>query len=979
MMKRLPYLIFSLGMAMTLNAAGAFSEIEDQNNLKILTPSLQNRETAKIRLENGLEALLISDPEATQSSAALAVEAGSWHESPSDQGIAHFLEHMLFLGTTKYPEEGEYHRFIKENGGIANAYTASTITNYQFSIHHEHFEEALDRFSYFFKEPLFNPSGVNRELNAVDQEFKKAFNSDMARSWMVLKELANKEHPFSYFHFGSLESLAHTKTDQLKEWFKNHYSAEKMHVVLYSNASIATLKELAASHFSQIEKRKTKSYTFPEKAFTEKVLGGWTYIQPVKDVRNLSIYWELPRGGDNFEAKDAGTLLGQVVGHEGETSLLALLKEEGLAETLSAGYYDFEKDQPMFMLSIKLTEKGMDEKETVLTHLFQLIEYLKKNPISTRQFNEVNKLAYIDYQYQSRQDPFEYATASAAGLVEEPIETYPQKTVTLTALNKELLDRFLHAMTPKNGIFILQVDQNVGKWTAKQEEKWMRVPYKVEKFSKTFLDQLEKPALHPSLALPEANPFIPTELELKNVERAAKAYPNVASLQKNDEAVIYFAQDRFYQVPEGIVYFHIKLPQLSEISIKNRVLAEIYLKSVNDKLNAFSYPAQLAGLSYGLSVTDEGFKVVVSGYDEKCEVLLKKVIETLKEGMPSLEKFQVYKKSLTKKYHNFSKELAFYQGFEMKKKALQKEFILQKEKGRVIGDVSLEDLQEFYDGLFKTRFFEGFFYGNFSEKQANALTALVKADFPGAVFKEEKHLKKELLILPNDHPYFLSFDIPEGGNAALLTIQNGGFSHKNRAAVEVFENTVKKAFFDALRTKQQTGYIVFNQSEHIENQLFSWFGVQSATHDPRDLLARFELFIEEFIQSLQDREQAIAQFERVRDSMIKTLEKPPENLKEMGTLLVSIAFDRDAAFDWMEKRLEGFKNLTFEEYVAFVESNFSKANRKRLGILVQEEKEEGGQFRYAPIRTLNDLIEKGNYTSKPKEVQALLEKGERVR
>ena len=67
--------------------------IEDRSNLKIETPSLAKREVRKIRLENGLEAVLISDPDTNQSGAALAAAVGSW-DDPSDRpGMAHFVEH----------------------------------------------------------------------------------------------------------------------------------------------------------------------------------------------------------------------------------------------------------------------------------------------------------------------------------------------------------------------------------------------------------------------------------------------------------------------------------------------------------------------------------------------------------------------------------------------------------------------------------------------------------------------------------------------------------------------------------------------------------------------------------------------------------------------------------------------------------------------------------------------------------------------
>ena len=93
-------------------------------------------------------------------------------------GLAHFLEHMLFLGTEKYPQENEYAEFIQNNGGRHNAYTSLTNTNYYFDISNEAFSEALDRFSQFFKKPLLSESSTEREMNAVDSEYNQSLQSD---------------------------------------------------------------------------------------------------------------------------------------------------------------------------------------------------------------------------------------------------------------------------------------------------------------------------------------------------------------------------------------------------------------------------------------------------------------------------------------------------------------------------------------------------------------------------------------------------------------------------------------------------------------------------------------------------------------------------------------------------------------------------------------------------------------------------------
>jgi insulysin len=109
-------------------------------------------------LPNGIRVLLLSDPKLNVSSAALAVGVGSLADPPERQGLAHFLEHMLFLGTEKFPDITGFDAYLRRNGGMNNAYTADDRTNYFLEIRHEAFEGALDRFAQFFIAPLFDPA-----------------------------------------------------------------------------------------------------------------------------------------------------------------------------------------------------------------------------------------------------------------------------------------------------------------------------------------------------------------------------------------------------------------------------------------------------------------------------------------------------------------------------------------------------------------------------------------------------------------------------------------------------------------------------------------------------------------------------------------------------------------------------------------------------------------------------------------------------
>ena len=109
-------------------------------------------------LPNGLKLLVISDAAADKSAAALTVFRGSLHDPKERPGLAHFLEHMLFIGTEKYPEPDGYFSFIETHGGSSNAYTAPDHTNYFFDIQPEFFGEGLDRFGQFFIAPLMDPA-----------------------------------------------------------------------------------------------------------------------------------------------------------------------------------------------------------------------------------------------------------------------------------------------------------------------------------------------------------------------------------------------------------------------------------------------------------------------------------------------------------------------------------------------------------------------------------------------------------------------------------------------------------------------------------------------------------------------------------------------------------------------------------------------------------------------------------------------------
>lgn len=126
-------------------------------------------------------------------------------------GLAHFLEHMLFLGTEKYPEENAYHKFIHEHGGSSNAFTSSEFTNFHFDVTPAYLAPALDRFAQFFIAPMFTESATEREVNAVHSEHQKNiqvlhFTAALIHSnafLLLVKPLVHQAKHQAHFEMGS--------------------------------------------------------------------------------------------------------------------------------------------------------------------------------------------------------------------------------------------------------------------------------------------------------------------------------------------------------------------------------------------------------------------------------------------------------------------------------------------------------------------------------------------------------------------------------------------------------------------------------------------------------------------------------------------------------------------------------------------------------------------------------------------------------
>jgi insulysin len=199
------------------------------------------------------------------------------------------------------------------------------------------------------------------------------------------------------------------------------------------------------------------------------------------------------------------------------------------------------------------------------------------------------------------------------------------------------------------------------------------------------------------------------------------------------------------------------------------------------------------------------------------------------------------------------------------------------------------------------------------------------------------------------------------GNGTLLLIHEGAFSMEARATQQILSAALQDDFFDTLRTKQHTGYIATTWDAEIEEQLFQIFGVQSITHEPAELLARFDLFLEEFTRELQEKV-PLERFNTLKQTLVKELDMPPENLPGKAALLHHLAFEKRGDFQWLQKRIQTVQSLSYDSFVKRADTDLSRQNHRRIAVLMEGVLPTQNQLRYEQI-SQEKIRDTGSYIS----------------
>ncbi|KAG5242657.1 insulin-degrading enzyme [Salix suchowensis] len=910
---------------------------EEAEDMEIVKARTDKREYKRIVLPNALQVLLISDPDTDKCAASMNVSVGSFSDPDGLEGLAHFLEHMLFYASEKYPLEDSYSKYIIEHGGSTNAFTASDHTNYHFDVNSDCFEDALDRFAQFFIKPLISADATIREIKAVDSENQKNLLSDGWRMRQLQKQLSEEGHPYHKFSTGNWDSLEVWPKEkgldirlELLKFYEENYSANLMNLVIYAKESLDKIQSLVEDKFQEIQNNDRSCFSFPGQPCSSEHLQILVRTVPIKQGHKLRIVWPITPGILYYKEGPC-RYLGHLIGHEGEGSLFYVLKTLGWATELSAGEGDGTIEFSFFNVVINLTDAGHEHMQDVVGLLFKYIHLLQQSGVCKWIFDELAAVCETSFHYQDKTPPSSYVVQVASNMQLYPPKDWLVGSSLPSNFSPSIIQTVLSQLSPDNVRIFWESKKFEGQ-TA-MTEPWYKTAYSVEKITGSMIQEWMLFAPNEDLHLPAPNVFIPTDLSLKDAQEKVK-FPVL--LRKSSFSSLWYKPDTMFSTPKAYVKIDFNCPFASS-SPETEILADIFARLLMDDLNDYAYYAQVAGLRYGIRNTDSGFQVTVVGYNHKLRILLETVIEKISNFKVKPDRFSVIKEMVVKECGNLKFQQPYQQAMYYCSLLLHDQTWPWMEELEVLPHLQAEDLAKFIPLMLSRAFLECYIAGNIERSEAESMILHIEDTFNKGqdpicqpLFPSQ-HLTKRVIKLERgiDYLYPIEGLNPNDENSALVHyIQVHRDDFTLNVKLQLFALIAKQPAFHQLRSVEQLGYITVLMQRNDYGIRGVQFIIQSTVKGPGQIDLRVEAFLKMFETKLY--EMTDDEFKRNVNALIDMKLEKHKNLREESAFYWREISDGTLKFDRKECEVATLKQLTLQDLINFFDEHVKVgAPRKR--------------------------------------------------
>lgn len=879
--------------------------------------------------------------------ASLTVGVGSFEDPMEIQGLMHFLEHMVFMGSEKYPKENAFDYYIKKHGGHDNAHTEMEHTTFYFEVEENHFYGGLDRFAQFFINPLMKKEAMTRERKAVHSEFQMALPEDASRVQQLFASFASEGHPMGKFTWGNETTLnveipdeeLHKKLHDLRLRF---YSARNMTLAIQSRHSLDMLQEFVCKIFSEVPDSgiPRPAYTQYEFPFPTEKLHRLYRVIPMKDYHSVEINWALPSLLNYYRTKPLH-YISHLIGHEGRGSILSYLKKKVWAVGLYSGNdesgFEHNSTYALMSISVELTDEGFKNVDKVLQVVFQYLAMIREEGPVERIFNEIQQTEKLNFDYAEEQTAIENVENLSENMQLYPPEDYLAGDSLLYEYNPEIIKECLTQLTPQNCNIMLSSKTYENEEMCHLKEKWFGTKYSVEDIPQEWEESWNNLPSNPELHMPSPNHFIPDNFDLLPGE-CVPDYPEKVCCDEYGE--LWFKQDVKFKLPRTYCNIYL-LTDLLLQSPRNAAMVDLYLNLFRQHIMEDAYPASMAQYSYSVSATERGIVIKTNGFNQKLHQLVDLVLHHMEKFKDYLDEktFQEIRQQQMKSYHNFILKPGNLRK-DMRLSVLQDVHWTAQEKLTEVRAVTSKELmEEIASKVFPTCHYRVLIQGNTDIKQASDL------------YKMVSDRKQRSGIIKSPFPELRTHKLPSGCNVARAhgfnpadtnsSVINYYQSDPGTGETEVLHEFIQMVMdepaFDFLRTQEQLGYSVYCTNRNT----FGILGLSLTVNTQANKFSvchvdeRIETFLTHFITTVEN--MSDEEMSTLKETLISMKQTVDITLGEEVARNWNEIVDGEYVFDRRKRQVELIKLITRESTVAQLQkvlSNKDNPSYRKLSVQV---------------------------------------------
>ena len=866
------------------------------------------REYNTFLLKNGMEVITVSDPELATSAATLSVGVGAFQDPEEAQGAAHFLEHMIFMGSKKYKSPNEYMEFISQNGGSTNAFTAAEQTTYLFSINSKQFAPALDRLSSAIKEPLFDGTMVEKEINAVNSEWLKNRQTDTFIQQRALALTGNPSHPRVKLGVGNKETLG-TNEEQLlsslRDFHSKFYSANLMKLVLVGNQSSKELAKLARKYFSKIDNKKVERPVTNIPAYRAEDLSKEIFIKSKVKSPIFLIEFPIKDNRKSWKSKP-NQYISKLINSQEDGSLMVKLQDEGLIQNGQAVFMPsaWGKDGSAF-IEYSLTEKGESNKDTILFLTYQFIDLIKSTGVDKAYFDElasINKIQFDDYQSPS-------ALGLAVGFGQRVFDWQAENLIDFAYVTSEYdpnaIMSTLSQLTPERArIYHIGPDE-----ISDIDLQYADGAYRVESLSEEKLSKFSGLDIALSLPEPEA---IEDEQDIRIAQ--SKNFKKPTKIYHEDGAQVYLSSSQDHQGKEGIMNLVFRTSSTSE-NVNNLVSANLLIAAFQKKNLRIIQRAGQRGAFVIPAIDGVGNPLIsMSGRTKRHTQYANDLIDKFIDFEITERSLKDLKKLYVDSYESIS-ELAVADQLEYHALTTTKQapyLYSQKQFLSALNSITINDVKEIHKKILESSFIDIYAHGNYSSDQIIEFAKSAREKVGVTSQQTPWHYESEFEVKVG-RGLVKKLRMPKDGVGIIDSYIYPEESLKVRAQFMIINKIFRTSFFNDLRTNQQLGYIVTSYNETVHDFPTLSMMIVSDNTNLQELKEKIINFQYGFSAAFEQIDKKTVQ--GLQMALLEEMIKKPENIFVEASPYLSDWGDGNYSFDTADKIAGYIEGATKDELI----------------------------------------------------------------